>query len=380
MTKKTKLYKKKIKNMYNYDLLWSLISLYVIGLIMVFSTSINIGKNLYNNYFFFLERHFLYICIALSLSLIFLRIPMIFWDYHSKKILILSIILLFIVSILGNSVNGSSRWVNIGFINFQPSEISKISLFCYLSSYLKKNIKTINKTPWNFYKPIFILIILSYLIISQPDLGTVIILLTTTLVLLFLAGFKLKNFILMIVLCIITIVPTIIYTPYRIKRIISFIDPWKDPFGNGYQIIQSFIAFGRGHIFGVGLGNSIQKLEYLPESNTDFIYSIIAEELGYVGTLFVLSIIIKIAINAMYIGKIALKNQEIFSGFLAISISIWLYVQTIINIGVVTGILPTKGLTLPLISYGGSSLIITSIAIFWLLRIDFENKIKNYFI
>ncbi|WP_343183252.1 putative lipid II flippase FtsW [Buchnera aphidicola (Neophyllaphis podocarpi)] len=379
MQKKMKLYKK-TQNMYNYDLLWSLISLYVIGLIMVFSTSINIGKNLYNNYFFFLERHFLYICIASSLSLIFLRIPMIFWDYHSKKILILSIILLFIVSILGNSVNGSSRWVNIGLINFQPSEISKISLFCYLSSYLKKNIKKINKTPWNFYKPIFILIILSCLIISQPDLGTVIILLTTTLILLFLAGFKLKNFILMIVLCIITIAPIITYTPYRIKRIISFIDPWKDPFGNGYQIIQSFIAFGRGHIFGVGLGNSIQKLEYLPESNTDFIYSIIAEELGYVGTLFVLSIIIKIAINAMRIGKIALKNQEIFSGFLAISISIWLYVQTIINIGVVTGILPTKGLTLPLISYGGSSLIITSIAIFWLLRIDFENKIKNHLI
>jgi len=222
-----------------------------------------------------------------------------------------------------------------------------------------------------------VIIIQSILLLAEPDLGTVVVLFFTTLSILFISGAKIGQFCIIIAISILTIILLILLEPYRIKRVLSFWNPWEDPFGNGYQLTQSLIALGRGNFLGQGLGNSIQKLDYLPDAHSDFIFSIIGEELGYIGAFLILLLIFSLALRAMYIGQKALEKEQIFSGFLACSIGIWFGFQTLINVGAVTGILPTKGLTLPFISYGGSSLIINSIAIFLLLRIDFEIRLKT---
>lgn len=266
------------------------------------------------------------------------------------------------------------RWINIGFFYIQPSEITKLSLFFYISNYLTKKIGKINNF-WHFFKPVFVTLIISMLIILQPDFGTVIVLFTTTLCILFIAGARIWQCFIIIFFGIIFSVILIIISSYRIKRITCFFNPWTDPFNEGYQIINSLIAFGRGSILGEGLGNSLQKLHYLPESHTDFIFAIIAEEMGFSGAILILFLIFFLSLKGMLIGQNSFKKNKYFSSFLAFSISIWFFIQTTINIGSVIGLIPTKGLTFPVISYGGSSLIITSSAIFILLRIDYENKI-----
>lgn len=362
--------------LYDRVLVWLSLSISAIGLIMVISTSIPIGQSLYKDPFFFVKREIFYFFLIFFLSFFFLRIPIIYWKKKSKIILIVSIILLISVLLIGHSIHGSSRWINIGLLHIQPSEISKISSFCYISSYLSRKHKEVRNNFWGFFKPMSIVIIQSILLLAEPDLGSVIVIFFTSLSILFLSGAKIGQFLVIIFISIITIILLIIIEPYRIKRILSFWNPWEDPFGNGYQLTQSLMALGRGNFFGQGLGNSIQKLDYLPDAHSDFIFSIIGEELGYIGSVSVLLMIFGISFRAMYIGKKAIEKKQIFSGFLACSIGIWIGFQTLINVGAVTGILPTKGLTLPLISYGGSSLIINSIAIFFLLRIDFETKLR----
>ncbi|QCI19789.1 MAG: cell division protein FtsW [Buchnera aphidicola (Brevicoryne brassicae)] len=370
-----------MKNSYTilYDriLVWLGLSLSATGLIMVISTSIPIGQSLYNDPFFFVKREIFYFFLIFFLSLIFLRTPIIFWEKKSKIILITSIILLSSVLLIGHSKHGSYRWINIGFLHIQPSEICKISSFCYISSYLSRKYKEVRNNFWGFFKPMSVVIIQSILLLAEPDLGSAIVIFFTSLSILFLSGAKIGQFLTIIFISIITIIILIFIEPYRIKRILSFWNPWSDPFGNGYQLTQSLMALGRGNFFGQGLGNSIQKLDYLPDAHSDFIFSIIGEELGCIGAIFILLMIFTIAFRAMYIGKRALEKKQIFSGFFACSIGIWMGFQTLINVGAVTGILPTKGLTLPLISYGGSSLIINSVAIFFLLRIDFEIRLRK---
>lgn len=344
---------------------------------MILSASISIGQSLYHDPFFFAKREVFYFFLIFLLSLIFLRIPIIFWEKNSSFILILSILLLFIVLLVGHSTHGSYRWISLGFLHIQPSEICKISSFCYISSYLSRKSNEVQDNFWSFFKPITIIIIESILLLIEPDLGTVIVLLFTTLSILFLSGAKIGQFFIIIIITIIVVILLILLEPYRIQRMLSFWDPWKDPFGNGYQLTQSLMALGRGNFLGEGLGNSIQKLHYLPDAHSDFIFSIIGEELGYIGSFFILLIIFILSFRAMSIGYRALENKKHFSGFLACSIGIWFSFQTLINIGAVTGLLPTKGLTLPFISYGGSSLIINSIAVFFLLRIDFEIKLRT---
>lgn len=370
-----------MKNSYNilYDrvLVWLSLSLYAIGLIMVISTSIPIGQNLYNDPFFFVKREIFYFILIFFLSFILLRTPIIFWQEKSKSILIISIILLLSVLLIGHSTHGSSRWINIGLLHIQPSELCKISSFCYISSYLSRKHKEVCNNFWGFFKPISIIIIQFILLLAEPDLGSAIVIFFTSLSILFLSGVKIGQFLTIIFISTITIILLILIKPYRVKRILSFWNPWEDPFGNGYQLTQSLMALGRGSFFGQGLGNSIQKLDYLPDAHSDFIFSIIGEELGFIGAIFILFMIFTVSFRAMYIGKRALEKKQIFSGFLACSIGIWIGFQTLINVGAVTGILPTKGLTLPLISYGGSSLIINSVAIFFLLRIDFEARLRK---
>ncbi|QIQ41812.1 MAG: cell division protein FtsW [Buchnera aphidicola (Microlophium carnosum)] len=364
--------------LYDRILVWLTLSLFSIGLIMVISASIPISQNIYHNPFFFIKREIFYFFLIFLLSFIFLRTPIIFWEKNSNIILIVSIALLIFVLLVGHSIHGSFRWINIGFLHIQPSEICKISSFCYISSYLSRKFNEVRNNFWGFFKPMSIIIIQSILLLAEPDLGSVVVLFFTTLSILFLSGAKIGQFFIIITVSLLIVILLILLEPYRMKRVLSFWNPWEDPFGNGYQLTQSLMALGRGNFLGQGLGNSIQKLNYLPDAHSDFIFSIIGEELGYLGSFLILLIIFTLSLRAMYIGQKALEQKQIFPGFLACSIGIWFSFQTLINVGAVTGILPTKGLTLPFISYGGSSLIINSIAIFFLLRIDFETRLRTY--
>ncbi|MEK9498559.1 cell division protein FtsW [Photorhabdus sp. P32] len=366
-------------NMVLYDrtLVWLTLGLGIIGFVMVTSASMPVGQRLAEDPFLFAKRDAIYLLLAFGLSLITLRIPMDFWQRYSNLMLLTSVILLLIVLVVGNSVNGASRWIAIGPLRIQPAELSKLALFCYLASYLVRKVEEVRNNFWGFCKPMGVMVVLAVLLLAQPDLGTVVVLFVTTLAMLFLAGAKLWQFLAIIGSGVFAVVLLIIAEPYRIRRVTSFLDPWEDPYGKGYQLTQSLMAFGRGEFLGQGLGNSVQKLEYLPEAHTDFIFSVLAEELGYVGVVLVLLMIFFVAFRAMTIGRRALQMDQRFSGFLACSVGIWFSFQALVNVGAAAGMLPTKGLTLPLISYGGSSLLIMSTAIVLLLRIDFETRLAK---
>ena len=344
---------------------------------MVTSASMPVGQRLANDPFLFAKRDGLYIILAFCLALITLRLPMSFWQRHSTAMLIASIIMLLIVLVVGSSVNGASRWIAFGPLRIQPAEFTKLSLFCYLANYLVRKVDEVRNNLRGFLKPMGVILVLAILLLAQPDLGTVVVLFVTTLAMLFLAGAKLWQFIAIIGMGISAVVLLILAEPYRIRRVTSFWNPWEDPFGSGYQLTQSLMAFGRGEVWGQGLGNSVQKLEYLPEAHTDFIFSIIGEELGYIGVVLALLMVFFVAFRAMSIGRKALEIDHRFSGFLACSIGIWFSFQALVNVGAAAGMLPTKGLTLPLISYGGSSLLIMSTAIMFLLRIDYETRLEK---
>ena len=363
--------------MYDRMLLWLTFGLAAIGFIMVTSASMPVGQRLANDPFLFAKRDGLYIVLAFALAMITLRLPMDFWQRHSTAMLIASIVMLLIVLVVGSSVNGASRWIALGPLRIQPAEFTKLSLFCYIANYLVRKADEVRNNLRGFLKPMGVIFVLALLLLAQPDLGTVVVLFVTTLAMLFLAGAKLWQFIAIIGMGISAVVLLILAEPYRIRRVTSFWNPWEDPFGSGYQLTQSLMAFGRGEMWGQGLGNSVQKLEYLPEAHTDFIFAIIGEELGYIGVVLALLMVFFVAFRAMSIGRKALEIDHRFSGFLACAIGIWFSFQALVNVGAAAGMLPTKGLTLPLISYGGSSLLIMSTAIMLLLRIDYETRLEK---
>ncbi|BAP58461.1 putative lipid II flippase FtsW [Candidatus Tachikawaea gelatinosa] len=372
---KKKIFKKKLNYIAPYDktLVWLMILTLSIGFIMITSSSLYVGEHFLYDPFYFAKRNACYLFLVFFLSFFILRIPMIFWQKQSKKLLIISVFFLVFLLNKKNSIHGIHRWISIGSLHFQPAELLKLSFFCYLASYLSRKIKKINNSFWDFLKPFIVVSILSVLLLLEPDLGTVIVILTTTFLMLYLAGSQIKQLFIVFCISIIFIIILIVTKPYRLHRILSFFNPWKDPLHYGYQLTQSLMALGRGHYWGTGLGNSIQKIFYLPEPHTDFIFSIIGEELGFFGVLIILYLLFSIIFKAFSIGFDALEKKVYFSGFLAYSIGLWLSMQVLINAGTSLGILPTKGLTLPFISYGGSSLIINAISIFLLLRIDYEN-------
>ncbi|WP_457913469.1 cell division protein FtsW [Candidatus Gillettellia adelgis] len=363
--------------MYDRTLLWLTFGLAIIGFVMVTSASIPIGQRLADDPFLFAKRDALYLVLAFSLSMITLRIPMDIWQRYSGIMLLISIVMLLIVLVVGNSVNGALRWIALGPLHVQPSELSKLSLLCYLASYLVRKVEEVRNNFWGFCKPMSVMVVLAVLLLAQPDFGDVVILFVITMATLFLAGAKIWQFITIIGSGIFTVVLLIISVPYRMRRMTSFWNPWSDQFGSGYQLTQSLMAFGRGELWGQGLGNSVQKLEYLPEAHTDFIFSILGEELGYIGVCCSLLMVFLVAFRAMLIGRRALTSDQQFSGFLACSIGVWFSLQALVNVGAAAGLLPTKGLTLPLISYGGSSLIVMSTAIVLLLRIDHETRLAT---
>ncbi len=363
--------------LFDRQLVWISLCLMLVGLVMVTSASFPISTRLTEQPFHFMFRHGVFLCLALSVSAVVLQIPLEKWLRYSTLLLSASIVLLVIVLIAGKSVNGASRWISLGIFNLQPAEVAKLSLFIFMAGYFVRKGDEIRRTFFSgFMKPLIIFGVLAVLLLGQPDLGTVVVMLVTLFAMLFIAGAKLWQFIALMMVGIGGVALLIFIEPYRMRRVTSFWDPWDDPFGSGYQLTQSLMAFGRGNWFGQGLGNSVQKLEYLPEAHTDFVFAVIAEELGFVGVTIILILIFALVVKAILIGKKALEANEQFGGYLAFGIGVWFAFQSMVNVGASAGIVPTKGLTLPLISYGGSSLIIMSIAVSILLRIDHECRLS----
>lgn len=365
--------------LFDRQLVWIAFGLMLTGLVMVTSASFPISSRLTEQPFHFMFRHAIFLILALLTSSVVLQIPMKRWMQYSSVLLGLSFLLLIVVLLAGKSVNGASRWIPLGLFNLQPAEVAKLSLFIFMSGYLVRKHDEVRQTFFGgFMKPIMVFGTLAALLLGQPDLGTVVVMLVTLFGMLFIAGAKLSQFIALMVAGVMAVIGLIAAEPYRIRRVTSFLDPWEDPFGSGYQLTQSLMAFGRGEWFGQGLGNSIQKLEYLPEAHTDFVFAVLAEELGFVGVVLVLLLIFSLVLKAVLIGKKAFEHDQQFGGYLAFGIGIWFAFQTLVNVGAAAGMVPTKGLTLPLISYGGSSLIIMSVAVAILLRIDHECRLKDH--
>ncbi|WP_061039497.1 cell division protein FtsW [Vibrio coralliirubri] len=364
--------------LYDRQLVWIALGLMLTGLVMVTSASFPISARLTDQPFHFMFRHAIFLVLALGVSSVILQIPMQRWFQYSMYLLGLSFFLLIVVLAVGKSVNGASRWIPLGLFNLQPAEVAKLSLFIFMAGYLVRKQDEVRKNFFGgFGKPIMVFGAFAVLLLGQPDLGTVVVMLVTLFGMLFIAGAKLSQFIALMVAGIAAVVGLIVIEPYRVRRVTSFWEPWNDPFGSGYQLTQSLMAFGRGDWMGQGLGNSIQKLEYLPEAHTDFVFAVLAEELGFVGVTLVLILIFSLVFKAIFIGKKAFENDQVFSGYLAFGIGIWFAFQTLVNVGAASGIVPTKGLTLPLISYGGSSLIVMSVAVSMLLRIDHECRMQQ---
>lgn len=348
-----------------------------VGLVMVTSASVPVAARLYDNELHFTIRHLIYMAIGLTAAVVVLRVPVEWWHRSNIVLLFGALLLLVAVLLLGKNVNGSTRWLALGPINIQGAEPAKLYFFVYLASYLVRRHEEVRENLKGFLKPLLMLFVFAVLLLMQPDLGTVIVMFATAVVLLFLAGAKLWQFFALLFTGLMAVGVLIVYSEYRWRRVTAFLDPWADPFGSGYQLTQSLMAFGRGSWFGQGLGNSIQKLEYLPEAHTDFISAVIGEETGFIGISMVLMLLFLLVFRALWIGSRAMAKELSFHGFLAYAIAIWFAFQTMVNVGAATGLLPTKGLTLPLISYGGSSLIIMLIAAALLLRIDFEVRLKG---
>jgi cell division protein FtsW len=351
--------------------------MYMIGLIMVASSSMPVAERLFNNPFHFVIRHTIYIVLSLGIAGVALQIPMAWWQKNSSYLLIFGIFLLVTVLLIGRSVNGSMRWIALGPITIQAAEPAKLFFFCYLAAYLVRRRDQVMEDWRGFAKPLVVFGILAGLLLRQPDLGTIIVMFVTTFGLLFLAGAKLWQFISLASVGVFLLSMLAIFEPYRWRRITSFLDPWQDPFGSGYQLTQSLMAYGRGEFFGQGLGNSIQKLEYLPEAHTDFVMAVLAEEFGFIGVSVILFLSMMLVIKALMLGKKALAKEKFFEGFFAYAIGIWICFQAAVNVGASAGIVPTKGLTMPLISYGGSSMIIMTIAVVILIRIDHELRMQS---
>jgi cell division protein FtsW len=353
------------------------LSMYVIGLVMVASSSMPVAERLFDNPFHFVIRHMIYICLSLVIAAAALQVPMSRWHQYSSNLLILGIALLVVVLLIGRNVNGSTRWIVVGPITVQAAEPAKLFFFCYLSAYLVRRRDEVMENIKGFAKPLAVFGVLSGLLLMQPDLGTIIVMFVTTFGLLFLAGAKLWQFIAISGVGIGLLSMLAYFSPYRWARVTGFLDPWKDPFGSGYQLTQSLMAYGRGESFGQGLGNSVQKLEYLPEAHTDFVMAVLAEEFGFIGISVILILSMTLVFKALLLGRKAVNQEKYFEGFFAYAIGIWLCFQAAVNIGASAGIVPTKGLTMPLISYGGSSMIIMTLAVVILIRIDHEIRLQS---
>ena len=350
-------------------------ALLLLGLVMVTSASVTLAAR-DGDPFFFAERQLLFALVGVGFGAVALRVPTEVWERLSNVLLVIAIVMLVLVllPVLGHSVNGSRRWLRLAGFNFQASEAARVLLLIYLCSYLVRREEEVRTSVLGFLKPLAVLGLAALLLLIEPDFGSGVVLLATSIGLLFLAGIRLRYF---LVLC--AAAPALfgviaVASPYRLRRLIIFLDPWADAQAGGYQLTQSLIAIGRGEWFGVGLGASIQKLFYLPEAHTDFVFAVLAEELGFVGIALVVALVFGLVYRALLIARNAAEAGLKFQSYLAAAFGIWFGLQAFINMGVNMGLLPTKGLTLPLLSYGRSSLVVTLGWIGILLRVHHETQ------
>lgn len=354
------------------------ISIIVLGITMVSSASISIAERNNGEPFYYLYRQLTAAGLGLVLGTVVLFTPMKFWQKTSPYLLVSGIALLIVVLIpgIGREINGSSRWIPMGVFNLQVSELVKLAMVLYLAGYLVRHSDNVRKTFKGFAMPIFVLAIVAVLLLMEPDMGATVVISTTVLGMLFLGGVRLWQLITLILILAGFGYFLIILEPYRLIRVLSFMDPWADPYASGFQLTQSLIAFGRGELTGVGLGNSIQKLFYLPEGHTDFLFAVLAEELGAIGAISVIALFSALVVRIFILAKKADEARHSFSAYTMFGLAIWIGLQAFVNIAVNMGVLPTKGLTLPLMSYGGSSMMIMCVVIALILRAEHETRFK----
>ena len=344
------------------------------GFVILASASISISNNAANNPFFYIQRQLVAAAIGAVAGFICLFIPMRLWRSLGPLILFVGFMLLIVVLIpgIGHEVKGSTRWVRLGVMNLQVSEPARLCFILYLAGYLVRRNKSLREEFTGFLRPMIVLSLACVLLLLEPDFGATVVLLATAMVMMFVAGARIRDFLVFSVIAVLTLVALAVVSPYRMQRITGFLDPWADPFNSGFQLTQSLIAIGRGEWFGVGLGDSVQKLFYLPEAHTDFVFAVYAEEFGLLGSFVLIALFLALLWRVFKLAMRAADAERLFEAYIAIGLGTWLGIQAFINIGVNMGMLPTKGLTLPLISYGRSSLIITMICIALLLRIHHE--------
>jgi cell division protein FtsW len=346
----------------------------LLGLVMMTSASVSIADKQLHEPLHYLERQALGVALGLIGAFLAMTIPTNVWERLAIPLLALGLLLLALVLIpgIGHEVNGSRRWLRFGVMNFQSSELARVLLLTYLASYVVRRQTELKQELKGFLKPLGVLMGAAALLLLEPDFGAATVLMTTGLGVLFLAGVKLRHFLALVTLAAGGMALIAVTSAYRMKRLTAFLDPWADPFNSGFQLTQSLIAIGRGELFGVGLGSSVQKLFYLPEAHTDFVFAVLAEELGLAGVILTLALFMALVWRAFHISRLAAEAGLAFQAYCASGFGVWLGLQTFINIGVNTGILPTKGLTLPLMSYGPSSILVTLAWLGLLMRIHHE--------
>jgi cell division protein FtsW len=360
----------------DFPMLAGCLALLGLGLVMITSASSEVAAVQSGNTLYMMTRHLVYMIIGIGACGVTMMIPVATWQRLGWLMLIGAFGLLIMVLIpgVGREVNGSMRWIGFGAFNVQPSEIAKLFVVIFLAGYLIRRQTEVRESWMGFFKPFIVLLPMAGLLLMEPDFGATVVMMGAAAAMLFLGGVGLFRFSLMVALAVGAVFVLVQAQPYRMARLITFTDPWSDQFGSGYQLTQALIAFGRGEWLGVGLGNSVQKQFYLPEAHTDFVFSVLAEELGVVGSLLTVGLFLFVSIRAMYIGMWAERAKQFFGAYVAYGLAFLWIGQILINIGVNVGLLPTKGLTLPFLSYGGSSLVICCASLGLLLRIEWESR------
>ncbi len=355
----------------DYPLLVAALTLLLIGVVMVGSATMH---RFSAAPYFFVYRHLFAVLLGLAAGVIVMRIPIDRWERWTPLLYILGIVLLVLVLIpgIGRTVNGAQRWISLGGFNLQSSEFMKLFIMLYLAGYLNRKHLEVATSVWGFIKPLLPVLLAAALIMLEPDMGTTVVLLFTAFGMLFLGGVPIRQYLVLFAVAVVSLGILVVVEPYRMKRVTSFMDPFADPLNSGYQLSNALIAFGRGEWSGVGLGEGVQKLFYLPEAHNDFLIAVIGEEFGLLGTVSIILLFAFISWRAFRIGAMAEKQGKRFALYIAYGCGLWIGFQAFINIGVNLGLLPTKGLTLPLMSYGGNSIIVACLVIAMLQRIHLE--------
>jgi cell division protein FtsW len=358
----------------DWPLLLAAITLLALGLVMIASASVSIADSRVGDPAYFIVRQGLYAGLGIALALVVWQLPLKFWERSGPMLLLVSIVLLLLVLLpgIGRTVNGSTRWLALGPFTLQVSEVAKLAMIVYLAGYLVRRGDEVRMSVAGFLKPMSLVLLMGILLLAEPDFGTAVILGATVLGMMFLGGVQLWLFGVLIMMSVGSVALLAVSAPYRMERLTAFLNPWADPFNSGFQLTQALIAFGRGEWFGVGLGGSVQKLFYLPEAHTDFVYAVLVEELGMVGGSLVVLLFVVLVSRIFRIAHNANVAGMPFAGYLCYGIGFMFALQAFINMGVNMGLLPTKGLTLPLMSYGGSSMLVMCVALALVQRVALE--------